>query len=191
MIYQKGFDMTCSIVRRLLSLLSKKQLDHNMAKFYNFDILSRMVSDLFHILKHQCSLCTPDDGCGLFHPYLSKFKDILKPHKQDKINLLVCEQLWRKWNKLHWLKLSNKAHFECTLSRFQNHINEGIFKKLEKDGYVFQSMQSISRLRSINMPPFRISKQPVIKDLQCVSILQKNKVSEFFSFKQILNVKNK
>lgn len=169
--------MCCSIFKRLLTLISDKHLHRDMEKFFNFDILSRMCGDLFHILKHKCDLCSDIDGTGLFHPYLAKYKDILKPHKKDKVNLIVCEQLWRKWNKLHWLKVSNKSHYECTLIRFQRLINSQLFNKLKKEGYIFESLKSIYPLRSISLPPWRISQQPIIKDLQCVKTLSTVKVS--------------
>ena len=168
--------MACSVFRRLTTLLNDPQIDIEMKKFYNFDILARLCTDLFHVLNHKCELCDAQNGKGLFHPHLTKFNKILNKGGK-KVNLLVVEQLWRKWNKLHFLKLSSKQLFEVTLVRFQIHVNRKIKQHLESQGYTFVSLSVFNCLRYLHLPPFTISNKPQIVDLQTIQTLSYHKVT--------------
>ena len=168
--------MACSVFKRILTLLNDPNIDIGIKKFYNFDILARLCTDLFHMLNHKCDLCNKESGKGLFHPHLPKFNKILNK-AGAKVNLLVVEQLWRKWNKLHFLNLSTKVLFEVTLARFQIHVNKKIKDKLQSDGYTFVDLSQFNCLRYLHLPPFTISNQPTVCDLQAIQRLSFHKVS--------------
>lgn len=167
--------MACNIFKRVLTLLNDTNITHELKKFYNFDFLARLCTDLFHILKHNCVLCSEETGKGLFHPNLAKFDNILRKNGK-KVNLLVVEQLWRKFNKLHFLNISNKALFEMTLSRFQTYINDKIKTQLQSQGFKFIELSHFHCLRYLHLPPFTISQRPVQDDLQAIRTLSYHQV---------------
>ena len=85
-----GWDMICSIVKRIVSLAAQEILSNAYKAFYNLEVLSLMVSDLFHIEKHTCKHCVLSSEERIFHPSLSKFQQIMKNPENDKnLNLSI------------------------------------------------------------------------------------------------------
>ena len=98
--YSFGYDMKCKIYGSLKIMTNRGILSTKEQEFWSSEFQQRFFTDIFHIRKHYCPLCS-DSDIGLFHPKLDKFKyifEIMPSH-------LVCEQTWRSFNKLRFMKV--------------------------------------------------------------------------------------
>lgn len=161
--------MICSIVKRLLNLLTMTLFTTSMALFYQLSFVAAFTSDLFHIKTHSCILCIQSSTESIFHPYLKKFKNILygSSNNFEKPNMLVVEQMWKKWNKLKFLKHCNRESFQLMMIVFRKHFNAKHKSKLIKQGYSFVPISCIPPLRQTTTTTSQLS----LTNLQAVKTL--------------------
>ena len=138
-----GYDMMCTIHGRLKTLLAADDiLTEEERIFWSEEWQRRLFTDLFHISTHVCPLCHSETG--MFHPGLAKFSVIFagKPNHQ------VVEHMWKKFNKLQYMKGMCKEKFRMMLFIFQDHTNKQNRAQRLKNGYHFESVSKIRKLRN-------------------------------------------
>lgn len=139
--------MICMIVKRIVSLSKQSLLSNAYKAFYNLEIMSMMVSDLFHINKHTCEYCKLDSITCIFHPSLQKFSDVMKNDDDKNLNLEIAEQKWVTWNKCKFMKLLSKQKFRLHLIIYAKFHNEKLKQKLIAKGYIFVPIETIPTIR--------------------------------------------
>lgn len=141
--------MICSIVKRIVSLATQDILSNAYKAFYNLEILSLMVSDLWHIDKHTCKYCVLSSEECIFHPSLSNFESIMKnPDNNKNLNLSIAEQKWTTWNKAKFMKLLSKQKFRLHCLVYRKYHNTKLKQTLIAQGYKFVSIETIQKRRT-------------------------------------------
>ena len=139
-----GYDMMCTVHGRIKTLLASDDEIFSKGElvFWSEEWRNRLFTDAFHIRTHVCPLCDPDTG--MFHPKLRKFEALFagKPNHQ------VVEQIWKKFNKLQFMKGMCKEKFRMMLFIFQEHTNKKLKEQRLRNGYKFVPISRLTKLRN-------------------------------------------
>lgn len=140
-----GYDMMCKMHGSLNKMIKNGILTAKEQEFWSNELKNRLFTDTFHIKNHICSLCSNSET-GLFHPKLEKFKYIF----ETMPNHLVCEQTWRTFNKLKFMKGFCKEKYRLFLILFKRNFNKKRKKQLRKKFY-FTSITDVEKLRNYSI----------------------------------------
>ena len=85
----------------------------------------------------------------LFHPNNNtKFKSIFTLNQLRDLNDQVVEHIWRKLNRMSWIRSLNKHKFKLRLIVFEDYHNDTRVNELINDGYHFVSIDKFVKLRT-------------------------------------------
>ena len=162
------WDMSCMLIKRILSLFANNIISTLFCAFYAAEFLARFASDIWHVSSHVCPLCVIGSPNCVVNPKLQKFNNILR-HNDKNINMLTVEQLWPNWNKLKFIHAMNKSHIIFLLFLFREHHNKKVKKHIEAMGYTFIDITSFKPIRTLQNQSQMTNKTVTLTDVKHAS----------------------